>query len=565
MRCDVKTDGEGSKGVSTTDSRGVDTDKLCPHANPLVHYSGLRKRTPLGRILILLGMGLLVLFFLAMGALPSIGSVIGANVGTLRSIQGIAWLFVSEPQLHLPLGSLLIAAMICVLFRLLLTDPRRDGMITDVVLTTLTPREIFFGSLQSSVSATTGLAIVLTAMMLGFMTVNMPTLRSWWQSGSTSFAGYIPAMGILILASLYVNVRGWCMGGVGGTLQSLAQVLSIWILLAFAYTVILTPQMTQVFGMQWQYMEIPSRTILLSLGFVGLLFLARRGVHSELIPLFFRSAHPEQAGRYYWLARELAARDAMADMAEGRRRLTRILGADRIADFFVALASQLLATVVLQAVYHDQNLEEFFRGSYVLMFSGVFSAICVVLRRMYIPPRPGLPVVSGALRQSIRRWYFPILLAQLFGAGLPLLFASGLRVWWLDYYMAVFSGIVLGNLAFVALIPQTGRVQVAKVSLWILLAICILSLPLDGLNKWNTERFLREISPGWAGGMSVWDAEFHVMFGHLTRAIAFFVYLAMMLGLRGILLQRIHESEVLDHPIGALSTDPVADAIRPPA
>jgi len=51
----------------------------------------------------------------------------------------------------------------------------------------------------------------------------------------------------------------------------------------------------------------------------------------------------------------------------------------------------------------------------------------------------------------------------------------------------------------------------------------------------------------------------------VTRGVATFYGLALIMGLRGVLYQNIHESEVLNHPIGALSTDPLPGAPRPPA
>jgi hypothetical protein len=376
----------------------------------------------------------------------------------------------------------------------------------------------------------------------------------------------IPSFLLVILFSTFRNTKAFTVGGLRGLEFALTTPVFALGIFGFGSAILRSEHTSHssasaLIGL----LAVPSRLILSTLGLFALVYVARRAVHGELLPQFMKGAHPEHSVRNYWFARELEAKSTHRDvLISGRKRLSKIIGRDRIADFLVVIASQLGSIVAMQSMYSKSDLTEFFRGSFLLSFACIFSTCCVVLRRLYLPPRPGLPVVSGDLRGSLRRWYTPIACAQIVAAAIPVILAGVDFVDIGEYVISVFTGMLLGYVMLLSLIPRATRRATMRATARVICALVVTVFVTGYADFWilgEVKRGSYHMFPGEAPT----GPDLFYYTGFVLRAFAWFFAIALVMDLRGLLLQRIHESEVLNHPIGALSTDPLPSAPTPPA
>lgn len=552
--------------MSDKSSASVDVEKLCPHANPLVHYFRLGARS-ISTFTMLLLLGLVAvaipLYYLVTYKFgEGISYIIrGTGLVTATAMGGQI-----APTTFLTSMSFLLVLFQFVAFRLLWRDPRRGDGILDLVLTLMTPKQIVWGAFRTPVLATVIVMGVVLAGMFGRMAMMEIPITVWRATLKGSICDAVPAFLIVVLTSTYLNVRGCVLGGARGLLVSASVLLLAPVFIGLGVTELLASHNSII---KANYVSsiaasIPSRLLVLWMGFAILSWVVWRVARTELVESFMQGAHPEESIRSYWMAREQEGKKSRAAMAEGRGKLRAVVGRDWIADFLVALASQLGWIAVLQAFYRAESIEVFYRDTFLVSIASILSTCSVVLRRNLLPPRLGVPVVSGDLRGSVRRWFLPILVAQCFGGLSPLLFSAGIEVNHVEYALGVLAGVLLGYGMFLALIPRAYQKHVFGAIWNLIAALCATVVFAAYLDQYSGGSAAARAAV-WSGMESPRGIDYMYSAGFVLRAFAFFFGISLILGLRGLLLQRIHESEVLHHPIGALSTDPLPDAAKPPA
>jgi hypothetical protein len=230
-----------------------------------------------------------------------------------------------------------------------------------------------------------------------------------------------------------------------------------------------------------------------------------------------------------------------------------------IVNTLIALSVMIVTSTIFAAMQAEHHIEDFFVGSFALTIGSVAATVAVVLRRTWRESSPAFPVISGNLSWSSATQYSPILVAQVLGFGFPFLFSPGVDFSRFEYALSAFAGIFLGYLVFLLLLPRSNRRWVLiglGYATFGLVLVMIFGAMFDQQNNEDFTYGMIKITRETDRAIS---ATFPRALGSGLRAAGLFLGIAWLMGLRSILLQRIHESEVLNHPIGALSMDAVTD------
>jgi hypothetical protein len=323
MPCDGTSDGEGADDVSDTDSGGVDVNKLCSRANPLVHYFGFRK---LGLAPVALAVGCLLFMLVAGGVIAILVEFPVATPYVLP--PGKISTGAIHPHTYILLTFYLSAITLFAAFCALVRGRDRGADLEALVLTRLKPSEIVFGLLRIPAIILPACVGVWHFAMLWWIKIQYPHVIESYGQGrgpENTYSWLFAIAGCHLLFTVYWIVTGWCAGGLRGLFMRRASFLLItpFVLLTLSNRVLLGGYFDVLDGLRrpMYFVDVPSRWILAWMGFFGLCSVALIGIRRQLIPLFMRAANPEEAIRTFWQSREEAAEEYPNDLAAARARM----------------------------------------------------------------------------------------------------------------------------------------------------------------------------------------------------------------------------------------------------
>lgn len=465
---------------------------------------------------------------------------------------------------YIVIWSALLATLLQTLsFWILAMDPRKDGRVADLLLTPLTPPQIFWGVIRAPLLAsvlvsTLALAIGIEGVRRTFNAVPPEVLGEGW-----SVLEPVPIYAVVLIVTIYLNLRGFLVGGLRGLLIGSTGCIMTVPFLEFVVRRSLTgyESYLRYFGMNSFMESEPNRLVLMTIGAAFLLRLFYVSFTKELVPIFMKDVAPEFAEHTYWRAREAAAKDFKARIKAARERLDALFQRARVRDFGIALAAHALLFALLELVFAAADAGDFRRTVPFVFFASSLAVTCVAIGRSHHFGALQFPVISGDVRESARVSFTPIVVAQMIGSVLPLLL-GGERTF--AYFSRGFNGlfgIPFAYALYLALLPKATRGKFFLHGALILSAFACLVILLNASD--SEPGFLTRVSTmlslsSTKHSVEIW-ADFADTLLYFVAGCVVFGALALMMGLRGVLYQTIHESEVLDHPIGVLSTDPVQD------
>lgn len=249
------------------------------------------------------------------------------------------------------------------------------------------------------------------------------------------------------------------------------------------------------------------------------------------VAAFFAECDPVDFIRRHWLARERAARKfAKGALREGKKRFARRLMGDLIPTLAYAMLGGAAAFLAISFLALSGRVE----GALVLCaLAGVLS---LFLREHLGGKR--YAVISGALRHSMR-WRYVVLIVPILSV-LLFLMKMGESIYDDAFLTSNISAVVLMMTLALFMTASRGGGKKLRIAAVVFGSFLVLSLACLALEEFG--KSLAAVLSTMLTGTSV-------------------VLMSMLFaGLGSALMQEIHESEVIDHPVGMLSSDtPPAD------
>lgn len=446
-----------------------------------------------------------------------------------------------ELEAMLWVTGLATALLVPVSIFLLSWNFRRPGRTEELYLTRLSPNEVLFGSLYWGVIG----ALIPVGIFLAWhiaMAVHRPYIASvpgWlidrgWQTFPIN-PSFLLLYALGAFAALAKSLQLWIRGEGAMRTAAIPLVLVTAVATVFVFAVIVQSPL------RFQLM-IPRRPLsFLVWGVLTVLPLISIAVAATIAragAAYFRAVDPEIYIRCDWLARE---RETWSQTKAARRAARRRLGAALRPHLPMLLGYAFLGQTAALFLYAIilKSYEQFYLAAdmpFFLSLGSLGAALAVGLRLQ--DPRLRLPVLSGLLVESTVRGFVPMavagtatfffLVALETGSLMSALFTGEEAI---VYWLYFVGQSLYAYLAWLLVMPRRGRAAMC----WTLALL---------------------VAAGWVAALAVWDSESFVLFSRIVMLIVAVVMTALPLGLMGLLLQRLHESEILDHPLLMLSTEP---------
>ncbi len=491
-------------------------------ANPIVTYNSPLKRSRthfcLFFLTILVTLGFIG-FLAFIDQIPQLSAFMGPFANATQPLQTL-------------LAMAFVAVMVPIVFLTFARDYRVPGRLEEFRITRLSSREVALGSI-------------------------------FWGVALSVFVIIAVQMGLLICASLgadlpVANPFSWLgfSGGqsVGVVLTTIYQVFSVLLLLRITrlwlarssakWLIFLEPLFWAFIGTgvhitgliltapdYWREANLanPITWWMGELLTLALLLLAVVVVGGRAGELYFRTLEPDIYIRHDWFGRERASRKRLSGKLPGLSQLNKIARRLALRNFLIATTGMLVALNLI-ALALGEGLSLLLRDfPWVIVLVGILAVLAVSARQTWLPGEKRFALVSGRLIRSALFLYLPIVPACLTASGFLITISDEFTRGPMFYYASAINILVCWVMVLFV-IPLKGRSINTKCGIALVFIITLSTIILTDSSAMN-----------WIGPIAFFCCDL--------------VVVALAGGLGGLFLQRIHNAEVLNHPIGMLSLE----------